>query len=144
MTIKYAQLNLNNLEVVTNTPIPKVPESNEMILGHGKEIKIKGNRVGHLDQGIFIADRQVKRKFRLHNGWGLSKLLLQELEGIHAKNILFRIKDETDLVYTLEVSPSNWIRKGIDYFNPALQEVQLILPETSFDKKVFSNVRVIR
>ena len=141
---KYAQMNLNNLRVATNTPIPKAPESNEMIIGFGKDIKIKGHFVGFLDQGIFVAERQLRKKFRLHNGWGLSKQLIHELFSVGAKKILFRIKDEEQLVYTLETSPLNWERKGIDYFNPTLQENQLILTETSFDRKILSSVRVIR
>jgi len=144
MREKDIQLNLNNLEVVTEKPIPSSLENNEMLLGFGKQIKIKGHFIGFLDQGIFIAERQLKRKFRLYDGWGLSRQLIYELFSVGSKKIIFRIKDEEQLVYILETSPLNWQRKGIEYFNPALQENQLVLPETSFDRKILSSVRIIR
>jgi hypothetical protein len=156
MTItKFIQLDLNNLAVVNhpesgssflsnNAAQNLQPENSEMILGNGKQIRIKNHMVGLLDNGIFIAERQLKKKFRIHSGWGISKLLLVELDGVHAKKILFKIKDEADLVYSLEVTPRNWLNRGIEYHNPALDEDQLVLPETSFDRKIPVSLKVIR
>jgi hypothetical protein len=118
----------------------------EMILGSGKQIKIKGKFIGILDNGIFVAERKLHKKFRLYNGWGLSRTLINQLVQVGAKRIIFKIKDEESkiLVYTLEVTPINWQNRGIPYHNPALKEDQFVLPETSFDRKVIPSLRVVK
>jgi len=117
----------------------------EMIVGSGKQIRIKGKFIGILDSGIFVAERKLSKKFRLYNGWGLSRDLINELIQVATKKIIFKIRDEKTqaLAYTLEVTPSNWHNRGIQYYNPALKEDQFILPETSFDRKISPSVKII-
>jgi len=114
-----------------------------MILGQGKQIRINGNYIGFLEGRNFIAERQLGKKFRLYNGWGMSKELLNELVDCVEK-IIFNIKDKGKLCYTLEVVPKNWLERGIAYYNPALREDQFILSETSFDRRIIPSVKVVK
>lgn len=118
----------------------------EMIIGKGKQIKIGRNFIGTLENGNLLCDRCVKGKFQLYDGWGMSKELIEDLAGIWTK-IFFRVWDSQNepkkLLYTLEVSASDWLKKGIDYNNKFLKEQQLILPENMWNRKIMASVRMI-
>lgn len=113
------------------------------ILGQGKQIVIKGNFIGMLDNGILMCERKLGKKFRRYDGWGISRQLIHELCDIGAKKIIFNIKEEHKTAYILETSPESWKLRGIPFFNPKLKEDQLILPESLWDRKIMRKVRIL-
>jgi hypothetical protein len=115
------------------------------ILGSGNVVRIKGNFIGMLNNGVFTATRKKANLFRQFAGWGLSRQLIFELVQTHARQIVFNIEDEEGRTsYILQVTPENWLHKGTPYTNPKLKEDQLVLPEALWDKKIPASVRVIR
>jgi len=89
---------------------------------------------------IFVMYRQLKKKFRIYDGWGLNKEVIQDLYEKNCKEIRMFVKDGKKLKYILIVKPANWLQKGIPYINEKLNnEFQLILPENCFDFKKVIN-----
>jgi hypothetical protein len=116
--------------------------SNEKdILGNGNVVRIKGNFIGMLNNGVLTCDRKLSGKFRNMDGWGLSRQLIFELVQTHARQIVFNIEDDGQTAYILQVTPENWLHKGTPYRNPKLDEDQLVLPESLWDKKIKASVR---
>src|SRR3990167_6814442 len=111
---------------------------------NGKQLIINGKRIGNMtSDGMFIMHKKAIGKFRLYDGWGLGQHIITDLCRRECRGIQMLVEgDDGKLSYTLYVSPQKWLQRGLVYHNPKLHEKQLILPETSFDKKVMATLEV--
>lgn len=108
-------------------------------------------RIGFLTKDrIFIMHRQAKGIFRLYNGWGVNKEILNDLSQKHCREIRMFVWERNVqtgkrvLKYILTTTPDRWIQKGIPYTNEKLNnEFQLILTEANFDRKIIAGADVV-
>lgn len=120
------------------------------------DLKVKRNyKIGFLTQDrVFIMHRKLKGKFKLYDGWGLNKEVLLDLSQKFCREIRMFVWDDLPepigrkkrvLKYILVTTPEKWLAKGIPYLNEKLNnEFQLILSEANFDKKIISDVEVVK
>ena len=100
-----------------------------MLLGKGKIIRFRnGKMLGIIrrDKTFMVFRKEKKHLFRIYNGWGINKELLEELKDIGIKYIEIQA---TDTGYIYRTVLGTFEIFGIPYQNPKNEhDYQIVLP----------------
>lgn len=102
-------------------------------MGNGRQVIWNGRKLGWITEGAkgfdFVSPRKASHKFRMFDGWGLSKELTKELEASQCQRIKIFVDNGKRILVS---TPSKWLAKGVPYRAKDFEE-QLVLREKDFD-----------